>query len=79
MSNNKELQHNVRQALMSKILEDVMGIEEVGKYLKIPKSTVYKLAQEGKIPGQKVGRHWRFLRMAVDEWLRDGQSNRTES
>jgi excisionase family DNA binding protein len=79
MSNNKELQHNVRKELMSKILEDVMGIEEVGKYLKIPKSTVYKLAQEGKIPGQKVGRHWRFLRMAVDEWLRDGQSNRTES
>lgn len=53
--------------------ETVMGIEEVGKYLNIPKSTVYKLAQEGKIPGQKVGKQWRFLRSAVDEWLSEGQ------
>ena len=30
----------------------------------------YKLAQEGALPGQKVGRHWRFHRDAVDAWLR---------
>jgi excisionase family DNA binding protein len=36
--------------------------------LDIPKSTVYKLVREGKIPAQKVGRHWRFLKDAVDAW-----------
>ena len=52
----------------------VMTIKELGKYLKISRSTLYKLAQEGKLPGQKVGRHWRFHREAVDEWL--GKSRR---
>ncbi|NMC14838.1 MAG: helix-turn-helix domain-containing protein [Chloroflexi bacterium] len=49
--------------------EDIFTIEELSEYLKIPKSTIYKLCQEGKIPGQKVGRHWRFHKNAVDEWL----------
>lgn len=34
-----------------------MTIEELSDYLKIPQSTLYKLAQEGKVPCQKVGRH----------------------
>jgi excisionase family DNA binding protein len=47
----------------------VFTIDELVTYLKLPKSTVYKLAQEGKIPGQKVGRHWRFHRDTIDRWL----------
>jgi len=47
----------------------VLTITELSKYLKISRSTLYKLAQEGKLPAQKVGRHWRFHREAVDEWL----------
>lgn len=47
----------------------VLTIDEIADYPKVPKSTVYKLAQEGKIPGQKVGRHWRFRREAIDAWL----------
>jgi excisionase family DNA binding protein len=48
---------------------DVMTFEEVMAYLRIPRSSLYKLAQEGKIPSQKVGRHWRFRREAIDRWL----------
>jgi excisionase family DNA binding protein len=47
----------------------VMTIGELSKYLKISRSTLYKLAQEGKVPAQKVGRHWRFHREIVDRWL----------
>jgi len=54
---------------MGKEPESIMTIEEVADYLKIPKSTVYKLAQEGKIPCQKVGRHWRFRHETIDQWL----------
>jgi excisionase family DNA binding protein len=46
-----------------------MTIAEVADYLRIPRASAYKLAQRGKIPCQKVGRHWRFRREAVDEWL----------
>lgn len=48
----------------------VFTIDELVIYLKLPKSTVYKLAQEGEIPGHKVGRHWRFHRDAIDGWLK---------
>ncbi len=47
----------------------VMTIEELAIYLKIAKSTLYKLAQEGKVPGKKVGKHWRFNRQAIDDWI----------
>ena len=50
-------------------ISEIMTIEELAKYLKISKSSMYKLCQEGKIPGHKVGRHWRFQREVIDEWL----------
>jgi len=58
---------------MSKKSPDVMTLNEVAEYLRIPRSTTYKLAQEGKIPGVKVGRHWRFLRVVVERWLGHSQ------
>ena len=54
---------------------DVFNIDELAGYLKIPKSTLYKLVREGKIPAQKVGRHWRFHKEAIVRWL----GNRIES
>lgn len=49
----------------------VLTIDELATYLKIPKSTLYKLVREGKIPSQKVGRHWRFRKKAIDRWLEE--------
>ena len=48
---------------------DVLNIKELSDYLRIPKSTLYKLVREGKIPSQKIGRHWRFRKEAIDRWL----------
>ncbi len=56
---------------MSKQTPDVMTLNEVAEYLRIPRSTVYKLVREGRIPGQKVGRQWRFRRAVVEQWLGD--------
>lgn len=49
--------------------EKILTIEELSAYLKISKSTLYKLVREGKIPCQKIGRHWRFSKAAIDRWL----------
>ena len=54
---------------MDEKLGAVLTIEELSVYLKIPKSTLYKLVREGKVPSQKVGRHWRFRKAAIDRWL----------
>ena len=54
----------------------VLTIEELSEYLKIAKSTLYKLSQEGKIPCQKVGRHWRFRKETIDRWLDESPASR---
>lgn len=57
----------------------IMTIEEASKYLRIPLSSLYKLAQDGKILCQKVGRHWRFRKETIDHWLDDRMTNRENS
>ena len=52
---------------------DVMTMDELAGYLKISKSTAYKLVREGKIPCQKVGRHWRFRKETIDRWLDENE------
>ena len=49
--------------------QEILTIEELSEYLRIPRSTLYKLCQEGRIPSQKVGRHWRFRKQTIDQWL----------
>ena len=62
---------------MTQAIHDaVLTIDDLAVYLKIAKSTLYKLAQEGKIPAQKVGRHWRFHRETIDRWLADDREPR---
>jgi excisionase family DNA binding protein len=51
----------------------IMSVGEVARYLKIPVPTVYRLAQQGRIPATKVGRHWRFHRGALDTFVATGQ------
>lgn len=46
--------------------DEIMNIKEVSHYLKIPISTVYKLAQDGKVPAVKLGKHWRFMKKDLD-------------
>ncbi len=56
----------------------IFTMDELAQYLKVGKTTLYRLAQEGKIPGQKVGKHWRFSRDAIDRWLEETK-NKSES
>ncbi len=50
-------------------LDEMMTIEQVAKYLKLKPQTVYKWAQEGRIPGAKIGKEWRFRKRILDEWI----------
>ena len=47
----------------------VFTLDDLAAYLKLSKSTLYKLLKDKKIPGQKVGRHWRFRKETIDNWL----------
>jgi excisionase family DNA binding protein len=54
---------------MADTTSQVLNFEELADYLRVPKSTLYKLVREGKLPCQKVGRQYRFLKEAIDRWL----------
>jgi excisionase family DNA binding protein len=60
--------------LPSQASDEVMTLDELALYLKLPKSTLYKLVQEGRIPGQKLGKQWRFARRAIEQWLEQQSS-----
>lgn len=47
----------------------VMTVKEVSEFLRIAESTVYRLVQEGEMPGRKVGGMWRFSRKSIEAWL----------
>ena len=49
--------------------ERFMTLKEVAEYLHLNERTVYKWAQEGTIPGSKLGSTWRFRRSEVDLWV----------
>ena len=42
------------------------------KYLKLHKIRIGKLVKEGKIPGVRIGRVWRFDKEAIDKWVSGG-------
>ena len=48
-------------------MEEIMTPSEVASLLKIHLKTVYKLAERGVIPGNRIGRSWRFSRGDVLE------------
>lgn len=51
------------------MVSQVMTVEEVAKYLKMKVVTIYKHAQQGRIPAFKVGSSWRFKKSTIDKWI----------
>ncbi len=56
-------------------MDEFWTAEEVSNYLRIPQSTIYKLAQDKVLPGFKVGKHWRFRRETILEWIKVKEEN----
>jgi excisionase family DNA binding protein len=47
----------------------IMTIEELAKYLRLHKSTVYRMVRQGEMPSSKIGNQWRFRKDVIDAWL----------
>lgn len=58
---------------------EFLTAEEVAEYLRLPLSTVYKLVQDKRLPGFKVGKHWRFRKETFEEWIREQENATTAS
>lgn len=48
----------------------IMTVGEVAKYLRMHRMTIYRMANEGRLPAYKVSNRWRFKKEEIDTWLR---------
>src|SRR3954469_4966148 len=47
----------------------VLTVEQLAELLQVDAKTVRSRATSADLPGRKLGRHWRFSRQAVLDWL----------
>lgn len=52
----------------------IMTVKEVADFLRLKEATVCRLASEGKLPGVKVGKSWRFDRGALERLVTSARS-----
>ncbi|MBI4972873.1 MAG: helix-turn-helix domain-containing protein [Candidatus Omnitrophica bacterium] len=56
--------------------DEILTAEDICRYLKIPRSSLYKLAREKEIPSFRVGRHWRFKKEKIEKWVERQENTR---
>src|SRR5258708_21356022 len=53
--------------------DEVLTLDEAATLLKLPADAVRTRAEEGDLPGRRLGNEWRFTRRAVLAWLAAGE------
>ena len=48
---------------------EVLRLKEAADYVRVSEKTLREMAKTSRVPCQRVGRKWRFLRKALDGWL----------
>lgn len=57
-------------------MSEILNLNELSGYLRIPKSTLYKLSEAGKIPSFKVGKQLRFRKSTIDTWIAEEEKRK---
>src|SRR5262245_8349814 len=50
--------------------EDVLTLPEAAAYLRLAEDAVLEAVRQQRLPARKVREEWRFLKSAIQEWLR---------
>ncbi|MGC5027577.1 helix-turn-helix domain-containing protein [Tsukamurella sp. DT100] len=56
--------------------QEVLTADEAASLLRVSTKTVLALARAGALPGEKVGRAWRFVRSDVLDYVRGAGTQR---
>ncbi|NPV08130.1 MAG: helix-turn-helix domain-containing protein [Anaerolineae bacterium] len=60
-------------------MDDLLTTRQLEQLLQVDRITIYRMLDDGRLKGFKVGGHWRFPRAELEAWLRDcRQSHRVE-
>ncbi len=49
---------------------DILTLTEAAAYLRVSETEIVELMRRQGLPGRKIGDGWRFLKAAIQEWLR---------
>jgi len=63
---------------MAKQPMPAMTVRDVAGFLSVDEKTIYRLAQQGKLPGFKVAGTWRFQLADIQSWI-DLQKRQTRA
>jgi excisionase family DNA binding protein len=55
-------------------MDEILTASEAAALLKVHKRTVYRLAEEGAIPGSRIGHRWRFSKDNILALVSKGES-----
>ncbi|MGB6553353.1 MAG: helix-turn-helix domain-containing protein [Candidatus Binataceae bacterium] len=65
----------IATVMQSATVTKVLTVNELAEYLRVHRSTIYRLLKKGQLPGFKIGSDWRFNVEVIDDWrLRQGAS-----
>ena len=51
---------------------EILTLPEAAAYLRVSEDALRAMASDDAIPAQKIGGEWRFLKQALQDWLRYG-------
>jgi excisionase family DNA binding protein len=56
---------------------EVLTLAEAAKFLRVSQAKLRRLAEQRQVPARKLGDDWRFLKPALEDWLRGKPDPRT--
>ena len=56
--------------------QEVLTLAEAAEYLRVSTEEVLRMVREQRLPGRLIGEEWRFLIVSLQDWLRQGPSEK---
>lgn len=58
---------------------EILTLAEAAAYLRVSEAEVLQAIEEQGLPGAQIGTSWRFLKSAIQDWLRAGGRRATDN
>jgi excisionase family DNA binding protein len=52
-------------------MDDLLTTKQLMELLRVDRTTIYRMLNDGRLPGMRVGGQWRFQRQAIEKWLQE--------
>ncbi|MBN2114765.1 MAG: helix-turn-helix domain-containing protein [Acidimicrobiia bacterium] len=66
--------HKMHSAPQFSARVTLLTTQDVQRLIKVDRSTIYRMAEDGRLPAIKVGRQWRFPEDGLQDFLRGGRA-----